>query len=236
MTDQSEPVSRRARPAKPPLSRRAILGAARALMRERGVEAVSLRQVAQQVETGPASLYAYFANRDVLLEHVLDAAYGEVELVEVGAGGWREALVATISNTIDALESYPGLGAFALGTIPTLPGALRLAEHELALMEAGAIPEDRAALAVDLIAQFAAATAIEHRTRKEHPRGDVERRHVRAAYENADPALFPRVARSAALLTGPDERARREFSIRAIIAGIRTDAADGPAAYTPRVG
>ncbi|GAB3147322.1 TetR/AcrR family transcriptional regulator C-terminal domain-containing protein [Microbacterium neimengense] len=189
-------------------------------MRAGGVEALTLRQVADRVATGPASLYAYFANRDVLLEHLLDAAYSEVALVEIAGGGWKQALAATIGNTIDALGRYPGLGAVALGTIPTLPGALRLAEHELALMDAGGVPEDRAALAVDLIAQFAASTAVERAVRHEDPRGAAQRGRVRVAYEEADPDRFPRVTRAAALLTGPGEEARRAFAIDLLVTGI----------------
>ncbi len=189
-------------------------------MRAGGVETLTLRQVADRVATGPASLYAYFANRDVLLEHLLDSAYGEVALVEIAGGGWKHALAATIGNTIDALGRYPGLGAVALGTIPTLPGALRLAEHELALMDAGGVPEDRAALAVDLIAQFAASTAVERAVRHADSRGAMQRGRVRVAYEEADSDRFPRVARAAALLTGPDEEARRAFAIDLIVTGI----------------
>ncbi|MDQ1111888.1 AcrR family transcriptional regulator [Microbacterium testaceum] len=222
MPSPAEPVSRRARPAKAPLSRQSILDAAMTLIREHGVDAVTLRHVAAQVETGPASLYAYFGNRDILLEHVLDAAYAQVPLVDADDDrrSWRDALAATIIRTIETLEGYPGLGAVALGTIPVLPGALRLAEHELALMEAGGIPADRAALAVDLIAQFAASTAVERTVR--HGRGGTgdERGRVRVAYEHADPESFPRVARSAALLTGPDETARRDFSIEVLLSGI----------------
>lgn len=220
MASKEDAPSRRGRSAKPPLSRQAILVAAKDLVRASGVDALTLRQVADRVETGPASLYAYFANRDVLLEHLLDAAYGEVELVEIATGGWKQALAATIGNTVDALGRYPGLGAVALGTIPTLPGALRLAEHELALMDAGGVPEDRAALAVDLIAQFAASTALERAVRHEDARGAVRRGRVRAAYEEADPDRFPRVARSAALLTGPGEETRRAFAIDLLVNGI----------------
>jgi len=222
MPSPAEPVSRRARPAKAPLSRQSILDAAMSLIREHGVDAVTLRHVAAQVETGPASLYAYFGNRDILLEHVLDAAYAQVPLVDADDDrrSWRDALAATIIRTIETLEDYPGLGAVALGTIPVLPGALRLAEHELALMEAGGIPADRAALAVDLIAQVAASTAVERTVR--HGRGGTgdERGRVRVAYEHADPESFPRVARFAALLTGPDETARRDFLIEILLSGI----------------
>jgi AcrR family transcriptional regulator len=224
MALQAEPVSRRDRPAKPPLSRRSILDAAMTLIRDRGVDAVALRHVAEAVETGPASLYAYFGSRDVLLQHVLDAAYGEVKLVDADNRDWQRALADTIVNTIETLEAYPGLGTVALGTIPTLPGALRLAEHELGLMETGGIDAERAALAVDLIAQFAAATAVERTARRDGTRGDSERRRVRAAYEEADPTQFPRISRLATALTGPDERSRRDFSIRVIIAGLEQSA------------
>ncbi|UIN31514.1 TetR/AcrR family transcriptional regulator [Microbacterium binotii] len=220
MASTDDAPSRRGRSAKPPLSRQAILDAAKHLVRAHGVDALTLRQVADRVETGPASLYAYFANRDVLLEHLLDAAYSEVDLVEMVDDGWKHALAATIGNTIDALGRYPGLGAVALGTIPTLPGALRLAEHELALMEAGGVPGDRAALAVDLIAQFAASTAVERAVRPEDAGGAAQRGRVRAAYQEADPERFPRVTRSAALLTGPGEEARRAFAINLIVNGI----------------
>jgi len=222
MPSPAEPVSRRARPAKAPLSRQSILEAAMALIRENGVDAVSLRHVAARVETGPASLYAYFGNRDILLEHVLDAAYAEVTLVDATDDGrdWREALARTIVHTIETLETYPGLGAIALGSIPVLPGALRLAEHELTLMEVGGVPADRAALAVDLIAQFAASTVVERTVR--FNRGDVgdDRERVLTAYEQTDPERFPHVARSASLLTGPDDSARRDFAINVLLAGI----------------
>ncbi|WP_239642495.1 TetR/AcrR family transcriptional regulator C-terminal domain-containing protein [Microbacterium sp. B19] len=118
------------------------------------------------------------------------------------------------------LHPEDGLGTIALGSIPVLPGALRLAEHELALMEAGGVPADRAALAVDLIAQFAASTAVERTVRLS--RGDVgdDREHVLTAYERADAERFPHVARSASLLTGPDDSARRDFAIDVLLTGI----------------
>lgn len=220
MPPRSEPVSSRDRPAKEPLSRRLILDAARALIRERGLDAVSLRQVAEAVQTGPASLYAYFDNRDSLLEHVLDAIYSQVELVDASDGDWKGALAATITNTILALESYPGIGSVALAAIPTLPGALRLAEHELGLMEAGGIDPARAALAVDLIAQFVAATAIEGSTIGTRSEYADRRRRAGAVYETADPVAFPHLARSARELTGPDKAARVEFSIDVILSGL----------------
>ncbi len=219
MAAAAEPVSRRDRPAKPPLTRRSILDAATALIRERGVDSVSLRAVAEQVQTGPASLYAYFANRDVLLENVLDEAYQRVELPAVRDGDWRGALASAIANTVEVLGEYPGLGSVALGSIPTLPGALRIADHELDLMATGGVAPARAALAVDVIAQFVAATATE-RTMRSVPFGPEERTRLHGIYQAADPDRFPHVVEAADALTAPSERARRDFAIEVIIAGL----------------
>lgn len=220
-----EPVSRRARPAKAPLSRHSIVQATARLVRQRGVDAVSLRDVAQQVETGPASLYAYFANRDVLLEHVLDEVYGEVVLVDAVDGDWRSALADTIVNTIEALARHPGLGTVALGSIPTLPGALRLADHELALMGRGGVAESRAALAIDLISQFVAATATE-RTLRGASGDRQDRDRIEQAYRTSDPECFPHVARAARSLVGPTEHERRDFAIGVIITGLQATSTD----------
>jgi AcrR family transcriptional regulator len=199
------------------LSRRAIVEATTELAREDGLAAVSLRRVATRLETGPASLYAYFENREQLLAHVLDDAYARVDLVDGDRRTWRDALAATVVNTVDALQELPGLGSVALGSVPVLPGALRLADHELGLMEVGGVPAPRAALAVDLLAQFAAATAVERGDPSSTALRPVD---VRSAYESADAERFPRVVRAAAALTVPDAAARRDFALATIIGGL----------------
>src|SRR3954453_9693604 len=64
MTRPAAPRSRRNRPAKPPLSRDAIVAAALEIARTEGVEALSMRPVAQALDTGPASPYVYVADGD----------------------------------------------------------------------------------------------------------------------------------------------------------------------------
>ena len=61
-----------AAPAKAPLTRDAIVDAALELLDADGLDGVSMRRVAQKLETGPASLYQHVGNKDELLEAVLD--------------------------------------------------------------------------------------------------------------------------------------------------------------------
>ena len=78
MSSEASPRSRRDRPAKPALSREAIVDAALAIVREEGIDALSMRRLAQALDTGPASLYVYVANRDALWELLFDAALATV--------------------------------------------------------------------------------------------------------------------------------------------------------------
>src|SRR5919202_563473 len=92
MARSTAPRSRRERPAKPPLSRDAIVAAALEIARTEGVEALSMRRVAQALDTGAASLYVYVADRQELQELVFDAAIGTIELPAIEPERWREQL------------------------------------------------------------------------------------------------------------------------------------------------
>src|SRR5438477_2002143 len=120
MSPEASPRSRRARPAKPALSREAIVDAALEIVGKEGIDATSMRRVAQALDTGPASLYVYVANRDELLDLMLDRAVAQVPLPEPDPARWREQLKELLHAQARMLtEDYPGLTRLALATIPT---------------------------------------------------------------------------------------------------------------------
>src|SRR6201999_3770487 len=82
--------STRARPAKAPLSEEVILDTAMRILREEGLDAVSMRRLATELDTGPASLYVYIRNRDDLLNALFDRVGGMVELEVPDPARWRE--------------------------------------------------------------------------------------------------------------------------------------------------
>src|SRR4051812_47665463 len=92
MESGTAPRSRRERPAKPALSRDAIVAAALDIARSDGVEALSMRRVAAALDPGPASLYVYVADRRELHELVFDAAIGTIEIDPIDPSRWREQL------------------------------------------------------------------------------------------------------------------------------------------------
>src|SRR2546423_10656129 len=83
----SEVVSRRNRPAKPPLSRDAIVAEALRQITAPDGAGMSLRKIATALDTGPASLYAYVADMNELRALVLDHALEAVVIESGGLGG-----------------------------------------------------------------------------------------------------------------------------------------------------
>ena len=78
------PRSRRERPAKPALTREGIVAAAVAVLRAEGLRKVTMRRLAEELDTGPASLYVYVRNAAELHAAILDELLGTVGPVSSG--------------------------------------------------------------------------------------------------------------------------------------------------------
>src|SRR3954451_22270271 len=102
--------STRDRPAKAPLSREAVIEAGLGVLRAEGLDRVTMRRVAEALDTGAASLYVYVSNRQDLLDQVFDAVVGEVDLgAEPDPGRWREQLVELLTDMRKVMDRYPGI-------------------------------------------------------------------------------------------------------------------------------
>ncbi|MEV7547899.1 TetR/AcrR family transcriptional regulator C-terminal domain-containing protein, partial [Streptomyces sp. NPDC089915] len=120
---------------------------------------LTMRRVAKELDTGPASLYVYVANRDDLMAAMLDQALAGVPLDWDGT--WRERLQSLAGATIEAMSRHEGLAAVALGSIPTGENALLVLDRMLALLKEGGLDDTSAAWAVDLLHLHIAASAAE---------------------------------------------------------------------------
>src|SRR6202161_2258205 len=113
-----EPRSRRDRPARPPLPRAGIVTAAVAIMRAEGLPKVTVRRLAQELDTGPASLYVYFRNTAELDAAILDELLGT--LPERAAGGdGRDRLERILTDYTVLLFEHPSLARSALVSRPS---------------------------------------------------------------------------------------------------------------------
>ncbi|MEU7488194.1 TetR/AcrR family transcriptional regulator [Streptomyces sp. NPDC042319] len=221
-SDRAHHRSRRERPAKPALSRAGIIDTAVRLLRAEGLQRVTMRRLAQELDTGPASLYVYVANTAELHAAVLDELLGDVDLAPVrGSGDWQERIEAVLVSYLHVLYEHPSLARTALVTRPSGPHYLGLLDALLALLKEGGVPDDRAAWGVDVLLQVATANAAEHATLDESPHAETEWNAVAEALRNASPTDHPNVAgRAPQLLSGAPEQ-RRTWAFRMLLAGIQ---------------
>ncbi|MCS0605802.1 TetR/AcrR family transcriptional regulator [Streptomyces sp. LP11] len=219
------PRSRRERPAKPALTREGIVAAAVAILRAEGLRKVTMRRLAQELDTGPASLYVYVRNTDELHAAVLDELLGTVGPAPA-EGDWRERLEKVLTAYTEMLFAHPSLARSALTARPSGPNYLRLVETLLGLLDAGGVPREQAAWGVDLLLQHATATAAEH-AGEESP---DEWQAVTRALREASAETHPHIAAGAgALLSGTPE-ARLSWAFRALLGGIERTAVPGAGA------
>ncbi|MFD7443326.1 TetR/AcrR family transcriptional regulator C-terminal domain-containing protein [Streptomyces sp. NPDC059909] len=77
--------------ARAPLSRERVLRAAVALADETGAEAFSMRRLAQELGVVPMALYKHVANKEELLDGMVDVVVGEIDPPAAGAD-WKSSV------------------------------------------------------------------------------------------------------------------------------------------------
>ncbi|MEV4561743.1 TetR/AcrR family transcriptional regulator C-terminal domain-containing protein [Kitasatospora sp. NPDC049285] len=218
---EPRPRSRRERPAKPALTYQGIVDAAVRLMETEGLQRVTMRRLAQDLDTGPASLYVYVSNTAELHAAVLEHHLGTVDLAPAAetGGDWRERLAAVLASYTQVLFRHAALAHSALLARPTGPHYLALVEALLALLQEGGVPRAQAARGVDLLLQVATATAAEHAGRT-GPTADAEHTALVRALHHADPARYPHIAEAADDLVSGRPEDRLAWTFRTLVNGI----------------
>ncbi len=215
----STPRSRRERPAKPALTRQGIIDAALTILRDEGLNKVTMRRIAEVLDTGPASLYVYVRNTADMHAQILDALLSAVTESFPTEGTWRDRLKQLLMHYMLVLFEYPEIARMTLTTHPSGPNYLALVEHILALLKEGGMPDRETAWAVDLLLLYATANAAEHSTRESSSQAADEDSTLAAVIATVDTSMYPHVARLGNELlsgSGPD---RFQWGIDIFLAG-----------------
>jgi AcrR family transcriptional regulator len=222
MASRTRPViSRRERPAKPALTREGIVATAVKVMQAEGLDRVTMRRLAQELDTGPASLYVYLANTAELHAAMVEQLLAQVDLSPVtAAGDWRDRLMQILSSYTRILFEQPGLAQSVLVTRPAGPAYLSLVEAILALLSVGGVPPARAAWAVDILLHFATSTAAEQGTRHRAAGTEEEEEAVAAVLREASADTFPQIAALGAELMSGEGPDRLIWGFSVLISGI----------------
>jgi AcrR family transcriptional regulator len=150
----------RGRPALP-LDR--ILAAALELVDEQGADALSMRSLAQRLESGTATLYRHFANRSELVAMMVDRMLGEIDFDAdaVAALGWQQACTLFAQHTFDALSRHGNAAYLLIGHVPMGPNALAHREKILSALLDNGFPPVVAAHAYATVSRYVLGFAIQ---------------------------------------------------------------------------
>lgn len=212
------------------LSRERIVDVALSQMKEKGYEAVSMRSIAKDLGTGPASLYAHVANKDELDQLVIDRIASLVEVPPPDPERWAEQVKAVMRANLAAYRAHPGSAQAALATIPTAEGGLQAAEGLMQILLAGGVSPQAAAWFCDLAALYVSAIAAEESiwvqrgqaaaaAGRPYTEEDVVAQ-VRGVFAALPPAAYPALTTYAEELTTGDGDRRFEFGLDVLLAGL----------------
>ena len=129
-----------------PLTQEAIVKAALRVLDADGLAGFSMRRVAEELDTGAASLYWHVGSKDGLLDLILEEVIAEqVDLIpDPDPEQWREQLKEVARTMRRTILGHRDIVEISIGRIPMGPNALLLSERVLAIMRAGGVPDELA--------------------------------------------------------------------------------------------
>ncbi|NUS74478.1 MAG: TetR/AcrR family transcriptional regulator [Corynebacteriales bacterium] len=139
----------------PALSREQIVSAALELLDAEGPEALSMRKLGARLNAGATSMYSHVANKEELLELVVDDVHGEIQLPETPAN-WREAVSGCAHSLRDTYLRHPWMAA-TVGSVPLInisPNMLRMSDYLLQALTSAGFSYKAADQALNAIAAY----------------------------------------------------------------------------------
>ncbi|MCD9623972.1 TetR/AcrR family transcriptional regulator [Rhabdothermincola salaria] len=206
------------------IDRNQIVVAALALADEHGIDAVSMRKVGEAVGVEAMSLYNHVANKDDLLDGMVDAVFAEIELPDLDDPDldWRTALRNRARSARAAMRRHPW--AVTLMETRTSPGPATLRHHDTVLgtMRRSGFSLALAGHALALLDAYVYGFALEEITLPfDEPAGTAE---LAAAMHEALPAdEFPYLAEFTVhhvMVPGYDFAAEFDFGLEIVLDGL----------------
>ncbi|MEU9098633.1 TetR/AcrR family transcriptional regulator [Streptomyces sp. NPDC048361] len=214
----TRPRGRREQPA---LSRGQIVAEAVRLLDSEGIDALSMRKLGTRLDAGATSLYRHVANKDELIELVVDEVYGELDDPDAGPSAhWRETTTARAHSLRAMILQHPWI-ASVLGEVGVAylgPNLMRLSDRMIATFEDAGFPLDESDHAVRTLFAYVTGTAISEAAWLTMlvRSGQSEQEWVERLWPAAEQAAqaYPRLRKGYADQRGKDPRAIRDENFR----------------------
>jgi AcrR family transcriptional regulator len=176
-------------PRRSPLSRELVLSAAMKLADQGGLESLSMRKLGLELGVEAMAIYYHFANKERVLDGMVDRVFAEIELPVAGAD-WKTAMRRRAISVRDAMARH----RWAIGMMESRrnPGPANLRHHDAVIgsLLAGGFEMAMAAHAYELLDGYIYGFAL---TRMNLPFGteDQAASVAESMVEPFEPGAFP---------------------------------------------
>jgi AcrR family transcriptional regulator len=217
---------RRRAPRERALSREAIAKAALEIVDREGLDAMTMRSVAQALGTGAASLYAHVTSKEELLELVIDGVIGEVPTPDQpDPDRWQEQLKEVARSIRAVFSRHRDLARASFARIPLGENALRGSELMISIMRAGGLPDQVIAYACDMLPLYVMAVCYEESLYSTETNSPADLAdfvaEMRTYFASLPPNRFPNLVSLAGPLTAGSEGDERfEFGLEVLVRGL----------------
>ena len=218
-----------ARSRKTPITVERIVQTALELVKAEGFDALTMRRVATQLQTGAASLYAHVRNKAALDDLLIGELSSRVTLPTPEPSRWKAQIIEVCGQLRDHYLEYPGISRAALGAMPSSLDTLRISEGMLAILLAGGVPPRSAAWVADAAVLYVSAYSFEASLRRgptENADGRaLDRTELIERFRMLPPDRFPNTVAHANELTSGEGHERFDFTLELLLRGVDPSAA-----------
>jgi AcrR family transcriptional regulator len=155
-----EEESRTAVARRPALTRRRVIEAAVTLADSIGVDAMTIRKLAAELDVKPMTIYHHVPNKEAIIDGMVDVVFGEIELPPAEVE-WKRAIRRRAASARTVLARHPW--AVPLMESRTSPGPATLRHHDAVVgcLRSGGFSVEMTAHAYALIDAFIYGFALQ---------------------------------------------------------------------------
>ncbi|MFF3850504.1 TetR/AcrR family transcriptional regulator [Streptomyces sp. NPDC002328] len=210
-----------------------IVDTALELIDDVGIQALTLRTLAETLGSGTATLYRRFDSKDELLTLVAERILSEVRVTPEELEGlpWREAVAVAANALHDTLRRHPHAIPLLAAQLPVGPNGLRAREWLGGLLLGHGFSVPLAARAFTAIGHYVIGFAIQqHSPRTSSPE---DQRQLRNYYHSLDPAAYPATTAAADELTSVSPHEEFRFGLDLLLDGLEQASRERPGRRQP---
>jgi AcrR family transcriptional regulator len=179
---------------RPRLTRERVVTEALAAIAKDGVQALTMRGLAGRLGVVPGAVYRHVANKQQLLDLLLDGVLAEIDFDLDSSMGWTGQLKVLAHRLRQVLEAHPGVAGILKTRDPLGPHSLALAEAFLGPLQAAGFADRDAGLAFFLLVDYTIGFAVSSPStsvNEQRVRDPATRTQLHQFFRSLPPDRFP---------------------------------------------